>query len=76
MLPLKGEPSLYQNWAVWANGLRTGALLGFISDIHRVLWVSAHPVDVRNERHQGIRPQAFKFFKFSDVNLESNFDPF
>ena len=32
---------------IWRTyGLRTGALLGIISDIHRVLWVSADPVDV------------------------------
>ena len=29
--------------------LRMGVLLGVISDIHRVLWVSADPVDVRND---------------------------
>ena len=34
------------------------ALLGVISDIHRVLWISADPVDVRNKPHQGTRPKA------------------
>ena len=43
---------------MWANGLRTGALLGFIYDIHRVVWVSADPVDARNGLQQANRPQA------------------
>ena len=31
---------------------------GVISDIHRVLWVSVDPVDVRNDSQQGTCPQA------------------
>ena len=36
---------------------QSGVLLGFISDIHRVLSVSADPVDVRNQPQQSTRPQ-------------------
>ena len=49
-----------------------GALLGVISDFHGVLRVSADPVDVRNDYLFSSR----LFFKFSDVNLGSGFDPF
>ena len=41
-----------------------GALVGFISDIHRVLWIIADPVDVRNESQQGTRPQAIRSSNF------------
>ena len=39
-------------------GLKAGVLLGLISDIHSVLYVSADPVDVRNGSQQGTHPQA------------------
>ena len=50
-----------------AYSLRVSALLGIISDIHMVLWVSANSVDV-------IR--LIVFLKFSDVKLGRYFDPF
>ena len=34
------------------------ALMWVISDIHRVLWVNADPVDVRNDSQQDTRSQA------------------
>ena len=34
------------------------ALLVLISDIHRVLWVSVDPVDVRDDPQEGTHPQA------------------
>ena len=37
-----------------------------ISDIHRVLWVSAEPVDVRNEPQQGTRSQAVSSLRTED----------
>ena len=54
------------------NGLRTCVLLGVISDIHRALWVSANPVDVKNDHQEVTCPQDM-FFKFADVNLGSDF---
>ena len=50
-------------------------MLGVISDIHRVRTNPEDPMDVRNYPQQGTHPQAM-FFKFSDVNLGSDFDPF
>ena len=41
-----------------------GALLGFIFNIHGVLWVSADPVDVKNETQLGTCPQAICFLNF------------
>ena len=35
-----------------------GVLMGANSDIHRVLWVNAKPVDVKNDSQQGTHPQA------------------
>ena len=35
-----------------------GALLVLASDIYWVLWVSADPVDVRNDCQQGTYPEA------------------
>jgi len=46
-------------------------LLAVISDIHRVFWVNADPVDVRNPFRQDTRPQAV-----SSSNLGSVFIPF
>ena len=60
---LKPSPNSHQK--IWRTiCLRTVALLGFISDIHRVLWVSANPVDVRNEPQQGTCPQAISSSNF------------
>ena len=44
------SPNSHQK--IWKNnGLRTSVLLGVISDIHRVLWVIADHVDVKNDSH-------------------------
>ena len=53
-----------------------GALLGVISNMHRVLLDSADPVDVRNEPYQYTSSQAICSTNISDVNLGSDFDPF
>ena len=47
-------------------------MLGFIFDIHRLLWVSADPVDVRNEPQQGTCPQAVSSSKFMLGSKGSN----
>ena len=41
-----------------------GVLLGAISDIQRVLWLDAEPVDVRNDPQQDIRPEAVSSSNF------------
>ena len=41
-----------------------GVLLEVISDIHRVLWVNADPMDVRNDSQQDTRPQAVSSSNF------------
>ena len=45
-----------KNWRT--NSLNTGALLGLISDIHRVYTNLEDLVDVRNEPKEGTSPQA------------------
>ena len=46
------------------NCLRMGALLGVISDIHWVLWVSVDAVHVRNDSQQNTRPRTVSSSNF------------
>ena len=58
---------------IWkTNGLRTGALLAVISDIHRVCTNPEDPMDVRNNPQYTFSIRIL--FKFSNVKI--GFDPF
>ena len=73
----RNHSHLHQKIFKRTNGLRTDALLWFISDIHRVCYNLENPVDVRYEPQQGkLRSSSQMFFKFSDENLGSDIDPF
>ena len=57
--------------------MKTGALLGVISDNLRVRINPEDNLDIRNDPQQCTGTQGRRmFFKFSDVNLGSDFDPF
>ena len=71
----KWELKLTQkNWRT--NRLRMGALLMVISDIHRVHTKQEDPVNVRNDPPARYPSSSCMFFKFSGVNLGSDFNPF
>ena len=69
------SPNLHQKiWRI--NSLRTGALLGVISDIHRVYTNPEDPMDVRNDPPARQLSSSLLVFKLSDVSLGSDFIPF
>ena len=71
------SPNSHQK--IWrTNDLRTGALLGVISDIHRVCTNPEDPMAYGCQKWSPLRhlSSSCMFFKFSDVNLGSDFDSF
>ena len=62
---MEGNHSPNSHQKIWrTNGLRTGVLLGVISDMHMVHINLEDPMDVRNDLQQDTRPHAVSFSNF------------
>ena len=68
---LRAQARTKKNWRT--KGSRTGAFLAFISDIHRILYVSVDHVDVRNDPPARWPSSTSKFFKKICAGLSSHF---